>query len=154
MEGSSTVAKKRMEEGLARLGLRPTRQRVAVFEVLASATDHPTAEEVFARVRAEVATISLATVYNCLETLVDCGLIQAVHNGRQPTRYCGNICLHAHFHDLDTGRVTDVVLAPEAVQYLRALVPPECSMEGMELNFTGYKNQREQQENSSTDEKE
>jgi Fur family peroxide stress response transcriptional regulator len=125
-----------------------------VFDVLVSSVDHPTAEEVFARTRSEMDSISLATVYNCLETLVDCGLVQAVHNGRQPTRYCGNVCLHAHFHDLDTGCVTDVALAPEAVQYLRALVPQSSKVEGMELNFTGRQKQREKQEDSSTDEKE
>lgn len=134
-------ARKRLEEGLARVGLRPTRQRTAVFDFLASSTEHPTAEEIFSGTRLEMDTISLATVYNCLETLVDCGLVQAVHNGRQPTRYCANACLHAHFHDLDTGRVTDVILAPEAVQYLRSLVPPSSTVEGMELNFTGRRKQ-------------
>src|SRR5207302_7887500 len=50
-------------------GLRMTDQRRAVYDALMGKRDHPTAVEVFMRVKTRMPTISLATVYNCLETL-------------------------------------------------------------------------------------
>lgn len=123
--------------GLARRGLRPTSQRSAVYEVLASSFDHPTAEDVFVRSRRVLKTISLATVYNCLETLADCGLVRAVHRDREPTRYCANHAEHAHFHDVANGSVTDVPLSPEAVEYLLSLAPEGFEVSGFELSFRG-----------------
>ena len=55
---------------MARGGLRLTPQRRHVYEVLMDKRDHPTATEVFIRVQRRMPSISLATVYNCLETMV------------------------------------------------------------------------------------
>jgi Fur family peroxide stress response transcriptional regulator len=57
-------------------------------------------------------TISLATVYNCLEALVQCNLIRQVNFDRGPTRYCPNLHPHAHFHDEVTGSTYDIDLPP------------------------------------------
>ncbi len=122
---------------LDRAGLRSTRQRELVFELLQHPGEHPTADEVFARARAEMPTISLATVYNCLETLVQCGLVRAVHKERQPTRYCGNLREHAHFHDTSSGRVFDIDLSSEALDYLKRLLPAGYDIDAVELNFHG-----------------
>jgi Fur family transcriptional regulator, peroxide stress response regulator len=132
-----TGKKSRLEIGLAGIGLRPTRQRTVVYEVLEAHPDHPTAEIIFARSRAKMPTISLATVYNCLETLVDCGLVRAVHHDRLPTRYCSNAFEHAHFHDKGSDCVTDVALTAEALQYIRSLAPQDYAVESVELNFIG-----------------
>ncbi len=128
-------------EGLARTGLRPTSQRRAVYGVLASSQDHPSAEDVFLRSRKILRTISLATVYNCLETLVDCGLVRAVHRDRLPTRYCANRSEHAHFHD-ESGEVTDVPLSPEAVKYITALLPEGFAADSFELSYRGHAPQK------------
>jgi len=125
-----------LAEGLARSGLRPTCQRSAVYGVLASSTDHPSAEEVFLRSRKVLRTISSATVYNCLETLTDCGLVRAVHRDRQPTRYCANHSEHAHFHD-ESGEVSDIPLSPEAVKYITALLPEGYAADSFELSYRG-----------------
>jgi len=71
--------------------LRLTSQRRHVYDELMSAGDHPTATDVFIRVQKKLSSISLATVYNCLETMVDHGLIKAVHVDREPTRFCANL---------------------------------------------------------------
>ena len=87
-----------------------TDQRRAVYDVLMGKRDHPTAVEVFTRVRDRVASISLATVYNCLETLTDCGLAKTVADERGPARYCPNLEEHAHFFCEDCGGVSDIPL--------------------------------------------
>ena len=92
---------------------RLTKQRREVYEVLKEQLDHPTATEVFIRAKARVPGISLATVYNCLETLTHSGLVKQVNLDRGPSRYCPNLKEHGHFHCEQCGAVADVDL-PEA----------------------------------------
>lgn len=99
------------EGGLA-LGpeFRLTKQRREVFEVLTARRDHPTATEVFLRVKEKVPGISLATVYNCLETLTHNGLVKQVNLDRSPSRYCPNLDDHAHFHCESCGHISDIAI--------------------------------------------
>ena len=89
---------------------RLTKQRREVYEVLKEQLDHPTATEVFIRAKERVPGISLATVYNCLETLTHSGLVKQVNLDRGPSRYCPNLKEHGHFHCESCGHVTDVEL--------------------------------------------
>jgi Fur family peroxide stress response transcriptional regulator len=93
---------------MGRGGLRLTPQRRQVYEVLMAKRDHPTATEVFLRVQKKMPSISLATVYNCLETMVGNGLVKAVHVDREPTRFCANLQEHGHFHCTECGHITDI----------------------------------------------
>jgi len=96
------------ESVLGREGLRLTPQRRQVYEVLMQKRDHPTATEVFIRVQKRMPSISLATVYNCLETMVGSGLVKAVHVDREPTRFCANLREHDHFHCTECGHISDI----------------------------------------------
>lgn len=127
----------RLDHALEEHGLRSTRQREQVFAVLMSRRDHPTAEEVYHRAREEMPTISLATVYNCLETLVSCGLVRQVNFEREPSRFCPNLSEHAHFYCRKTGQVFDIQLPAQAVDRLSQLLPDGFEMETFELSFRG-----------------
>lgn len=72
--------------------------------------DHPTAVEVFFRVKETMPSISLATVYNCLEALTGAGLVRHVNLERQSARYCPNLEEHGHFFCDECGAVRDVPL--------------------------------------------
>ena len=89
-------------------GLRMTKQRKEVYRVLMENRDHPTAAEVYERVKQSTPGISLATVYNCLETLVEHHAVRQVNFERESSRYCPNLNEHGHFHDEDTGTILDV----------------------------------------------
>lgn len=93
-------------------GLRMTRQRREVYRVLMENRDHPTANDVFLRVKDALPHISLATVYNCLEALVQHGVIRQVNFDRNPSRFCPNAEEHGHFHDQLTGSIHDVSFKP------------------------------------------
>ena len=118
-------------------GLRMTDQRRAVYDVLMGKRDHPTAVEVFTRVRDKVPSISLATVYNCLETLTDCGLAKSVTDERGPARYCPNLQEHAHFFCESCGEVSDIPLRsrrhPEDVWEF----PKSLTVSRHEVSFRG-----------------
>jgi Fe2+ or Zn2+ uptake regulation protein len=118
-------------------GLRMTDQRRAVLDVVMGERDHPTAVEVFTRVRGKVPTISLATVYNCLDTLTGCGLVKTVAHEREPARYCPNLEEHAHFFCEACKAVTDLPLRsrkkPEDVWDF----PGEFAISHHEVSFSG-----------------
>ena len=126
-----------LSERLKACDVRPTPQREVVLNVILSKRDHPTADEIFARVKPQMPTISLATVYNCLETLVQCGLVRQVNLERAPTRYCPNLHEHAHFHDDTTGQVHDIELPAETLKQLRDLLPAGFDANSVELAFRG-----------------
>ncbi|MGA1205388.1 MAG: Fur family transcriptional regulator [Opitutales bacterium] len=136
-------AKEALDKALMENGLRSTKQREHVFAVLLHKRDHPTADEVYARSRKEMETISLATVYNCLETLVGCGLVRAVNYERESTRYCPNLHEHAHFQDRKTGRVYDVDLPADLMRRLKSILPDGYNADSIELYFHGEADRRE-----------
>ena len=96
------------EETISHNGHRLTPQRREVYNVLLEDRNHPTATEVFIKAKKRVPTISLATVYNCLETLVECGLAKQVNVEREATRYCPNLSEHGHFVCNSCGIVSDI----------------------------------------------
>jgi len=118
-------------------GLRATSQREIVYQVLLDQRDHPSVDEVFSRVKILMPTISLATVYNCLDALVGCGLVKQVNFERGASRYCPNLHDHAHFHDDATGRIVDIDLPADVLTKLRSLLPPGYEAGAIELNFRG-----------------
>jgi Fur family peroxide stress response transcriptional regulator len=93
-------------------GLRMTRQRQEIYRILIERRDHPTANEVFMRAKDRLPNISLATVYNCLEALVQHGVIRQVNFERESSRYCPNLSEHGHFHDASTGVIHDIDFKP------------------------------------------
>ncbi len=79
-------------------GLRCTRQRQVVYAALAGTREHPTAEAIYDAVRQDSgsAGISLATVYNTLETLSNCGLCRKLATPGGPARFDALTDEHAH----------------------------------------------------------
>ena len=126
-----------LAERLANSGLRNTQQREVVYHALLLRRDHPTADEVYTRVRPGMPSISLATVYNCLETLVQCDLVRQVNFERGPSRYCANLHPHAHFHDETTGATYDIPLPPEVLAHVRSVLPAGYDAKTVEITFHG-----------------
>lgn len=94
---------------LAVLGtdMRLTPHRREVFKILAESTNHPTAADIYDRMKDRASGISLATIYNCLEHLTAHGLIKQVQVERGLSRYCANLHEHVHFHCESCGAVVD-----------------------------------------------
>ena len=113
----SVAEKKLGSEFSARLntsGFRFTPQRQHVYDVVMQKRDHPTAEEIFIRTKRTMPEISHATVYNCLDALVKCGLVRQVQLERGATRFCPNMHEHCHFYCDGCDMVFDVDLPAKA----------------------------------------
>jgi Fur family peroxide stress response transcriptional regulator len=102
-----------LNERLATRGFRFTPQREHVYSVLLGKRDHPTAEQVFLRSKQEMPDISMATVYNCLDALVKCGLVRQVSLERGAARFCPNMQEHCHFYCDECEEVFDINLPGE-----------------------------------------
>ena len=126
------------QDALAKSSLRPTKQREHIFSLLIAKRDHPTAEEIFKR--SKTCPISLATVYNCLDSLVDSGLIRQVNFEREPSRYCPNLKPHAHFLCTQSGEIFDIGTPRSSLKELIDSLPSDCIAEHIEINFNGVKN--------------
>lgn len=118
-------------------GFRFTQQRRLVFDTLAHTEDHPTAVQVFLRVKEKMPAISLATVYNCLETLATCGLVRQVNVDREATRYCANQADHGHFVCTKCGRVDDVMMPNRASLTRLWQLPPDYEITQSEVSLRG-----------------
>ena len=97
-----------LREAMEQSGQRCTIQRAAVFRFLHATDTHPTADDVYRNVRADLPGISLGTVYKSLETLVGCGLARKLSGGNGSARYDGRMDPHFHARCLECGRVRDV----------------------------------------------
>ncbi|MBP7483184.1 MAG: transcriptional repressor [Lacunisphaera sp.] len=126
-----------LSEQLKARDVRPTPQREVVLKVILEKRDHPTADEIFARVKASMPTISLASVYNCLDALVQGGLVRSVNFERGPTRYCPNLHPHAHFHDEATGATHDIELPAELLTQVKTILPAGYDASTVEIIFRG-----------------
>jgi Fur family peroxide stress response transcriptional regulator len=107
---------------LLRAGCRYTQQRAAVYGYLEQVENHPTAEEVYKAVRRWLPRISLATVYNALEALVQARLANKLTYGDGSARYDCRDEQHYHLRDEQTGEVRDLPTQFDA-DLLRKLDP-------------------------------
>jgi Fur family transcriptional regulator, peroxide stress response regulator len=89
-------------------GLVLTPQRIAVFRHLEAGHGHPSVEELYATVRRELPTLSLATVYKTLEALARIGVVRRVSRAGARSRWDTGLESHHHLVCIECGRVSDV----------------------------------------------
>ena len=110
-------------------GLRPTRQRVALAELLfAKGNRHLTAERLHEEAVSNDVCVSLATVYNTLHQFTEAGLLREVAVEGSKTYFDTNTSNHYHFFTEADGALMDIPTEVLTVQGL-----PEAP-EGMEIS--------------------
>lgn len=133
----SDAGAKSCNETIHENGFRFTPQRREVFDALMANRDHPTAVEVFMRVKERMPSISLATVYNCLETLTECNLVKHVNLDRAPSRYCANREPHGHFFCTECNAVFDVPIRKQEQLDKTWALPPKSIVTHHEVSLRG-----------------
>lgn len=89
-------------------GRRITGPRRIIAKVIASAKDHPDAQEIHRRVAEIDPRVSLSTVYRTLRVFADSGLIeQHSFDGRRLRIEGAASAHHDHLIDVDTGKVVE-----------------------------------------------
>src|SRR4028119_2461648 len=97
------------------LGMRLSRQRRFILELLWQAKEHLSAREIYDRLNQQGKEIGHTSVYQNLEALSSQGIIECIE--RSDGRLYGNICdSHSHVNCLDTKQILDVeVELPESL---------------------------------------
>lgn len=95
---STTELKKTVSDRLRNFGLRPTRQRIALGELLFAKGDrHVTAEMLHEEAILNNVPVSLATVYNTLHQFTGVGLLRELAVDGSKTYFDTNTSNHHHF---------------------------------------------------------
>jgi len=97
-----------MHARLRASGLKLTPQRMAIVRELCADPTHPTAQELFERLRPALPTMSFATVYNTLDALTSAGLCAALSLAPGAARFDPNMEAHHHAVCDRCGLVRDV----------------------------------------------
>ena len=97
-------------EKLRETGLRPTKQRVKICEVLFNRdkTFHFTIKDLVKKISEELnEKISLATVYNTVHALQKKGYLKEISINSDKSYFDTNTSVHHHFYDEDTHQLID-----------------------------------------------
>ena len=89
-------------------GIAVTHQRQVLYEVMKTMHGHPSPEEVYARVKKKVPSISLATVYKNIHLFVESGVFREVSMHHGSLRVEMNDKAHHHMVCLKCKTITDI----------------------------------------------
>lgn len=138
-----------------------TNQRKTILGVVRREQSHPTADEVYEKVRKILPRVSMGTVYRNLDVLVSSGLIKRLEPGLPPMRFDGNTEEHYHISCTRCGRVEDAPIKPvddsyDSLKNLESAIGnlTKYGIFGHKLEFIGLCKEcmeKEEQSGESTD---
>ncbi|MGB3367203.1 MAG: transcriptional repressor [Acidaminobacteraceae bacterium] len=96
-----------VSEFLRSNGIKPSFQRMKIFEYLMNTTEHPTVDVIYKSLIHEIPTLSKTTVYNTLNLFVQNNVALLITIEDNETRYDANTSLHGHFKCEKCERVLD-----------------------------------------------
>lgn len=139
----SGSAHRNYEDELREAGIRITKPRKVILEILTQASDHPDAMEIFRRAVKVDKSISLATVYRTMKMLEDLGAVHRHSFEGGPARFeNADAEHHDHLIDLDTGDVIE--FHSERIEQLQQQIADELGydIEHHRLELYGRKRKK------------
>jgi len=130
--------KKMFYDKCAENGLKITPQRSLIFDELSKATDHPTADALYKRVRKSLSNISFDTVYRTLLSFTEIGIVNLVEGSGEQKRFEPNLHQHHHFrcikcytiYDFENDAYNDIAV-PESVLSQGVIINKRVVLEGI-----------------------
>lgn len=96
---------------LAGKGIRPSYQRLRIFNALSGTREHPSAETIYRQLLPEIPSLSRTTVYSTLALFTQHGLAVRIPIDGEEMRYDADTSEHGHFRCSSCGRVFDFPVA-------------------------------------------
>jgi Fur family transcriptional regulator, peroxide stress response regulator len=132
------MSKKAFQEKCAEHGLKVTPQRVRIYQELVKATDHPSADVLYQRVRKDLPNISFDTVYRTLLSFTEIGIVTLVEGYGEQKRFEPNGHQHHHFRCMKCHTIYDFendaydnIVVPEVVQRQGRVINKRVVLEGV-----------------------
>jgi Fur family peroxide stress response transcriptional regulator len=116
---------------------RNTKQLKIIWEAVKDETSHPTADQIFLKVRGKLSNISLGTVYRNLQKLVGDGKLQVLTLGRAQ-HFDPLVAEHQHFICEQCDQVYDILLNSHDRQLLSRMPDARFTVTSHKLAFFGH----------------
>ncbi len=116
---------------------RCTKQRAAVLQAVKELANHPTADQIFIKVREKLERVSLSTVYRNLGILVEEKKLISVTGPGGEVHYDHLLSEHCHALCGSCGRVLDVHLSPEMLKSVKPVGIHDFDIVDVMVTFTG-----------------
>ena len=97
-----------VKKALKASGMKLTTQRMAIVQILQHNTSHPTALDIYKKLKVKQPTVSFTTVYNTLELLTHIGEIKKLTLDFERAHYDPDMSLHHHAFCLKCGTIFDI----------------------------------------------
>ncbi|MEK6559653.1 MAG: transcriptional repressor [Planctomycetota bacterium] len=118
-------------------GMKITPQRLMIFKILENNTSHPSAEEVFKRVKKIYPTVSFTTIYKTLETLRDLGEVQELIIDEDRKHYDPNTDIHHHIICSNCKKILDIFEDFSQHVKMPDTLKKDYTVSGFQISFHG-----------------
>lgn len=98
----------RIDEYLKKHDIKPSYQRIKIFECLIKHRNHPTVDMIYQELVNEIPTLSKTTVYNTLKLFIEKKIVLLINIEDNETRYDGDTSFHGHFKCRKCNEVYDI----------------------------------------------
>ena len=95
-------------EYLKNNGIKPSYQRIKIFQYLVEKKNHPTVDMIYKALCSEIPTLSKTTVYNTLNLFIEKKIVNVIVIEENETRYDSVMGVHGHFKCENCGKIFDV----------------------------------------------
>jgi Fur family peroxide stress response transcriptional regulator len=122
---------------LRKCRLRATGQRLAIMKTLMESQSHPSAEDIFIRLKQSHPTLSLSTVYKTLQVMAEMGAVITIETGIGSLKFDGNPNPHHHAICSKCGKVHDVDFSKYPIDTNIADILPGFGVQSVKVFFNG-----------------
>ena len=102
------VSKINVEAYLKEHGIKPSYQRIRIFEYLVKHKNHPNVDAIYQELSKDIPTLSRTTVYNTMKLFMEKKIVQLISIEDTETRYDADVAAHGHFKCTVCGNIYDV----------------------------------------------
>jgi Fur family peroxide stress response transcriptional regulator len=117
-------------------GYKVTPQRLAICNYVLSSKKHPTVEQIHSEILKKNPTISLNTIYQTMDMLIDLGLVQEMRFNVSSSRYDPNTSVHVNIICQNCSRIRD--FESESIRDLWSRIVTEMNVEPLGQRLDVY----------------
>lgn len=128
------LTKQEIAERLTLKKIKPSLQRIAIYDFLLKNPNHPTADMIYSALSPSIPTLSKTTVYNTLRQFTECGLVTSLTIEEGELRFDADTSIHMHFKCTECGKIFDIL---QPIEVPEEILPKGFLMLKSQTNFWG-----------------